>query len=224
MTLRGGPQPRLLSRGMAAALASFAVGCSVGQGEGEVYSGKLLVEGCYQGVFDLNPTFFGANPFGDTLSIRVQRGEEEISVSDGFTLLVNDVPEARSRLGQTLTLGLPQGVSPLGFPLPPTPNPPDASLSLYLNGSCRSKNALLMAYRGDLQFTALFSGDLNEENSDDRVTEGNLTAWVIDPREAVLRTADDGGPSFEFPEDRASVIEAWFSFVFHRGTPAQPFP
>jgi hypothetical protein len=202
----------------------LGLACSVGQGDGFVHSDELFVNDCYRGVFNLNPDFFGANPYGDTLTIRVQRGEQDVQVSDGITLLVNDVPNARQRLNEPLSLGLPRGVSPLGFPLPEVPSPPDASLSLYLNASCRSQNSLLTAYDGEVIFKKLFSGDLNEENSDDRVTEGTLHAWVVDPSDAVPRDASDGGVSYTFPADRISEIDAWFSFVFHRGTPAQPFP
>jgi hypothetical protein len=204
--------------------ATLGLACSVGQGSGEVTSEMLTVEGCFSGKFDMDPDFFGANPYGNTLTIRVQRGEQEIQVSDGITLLVNDVADARARLLEPLTLGLPQGVSPLGFPLPERPEPPDASLSLYLNNSCRSQNAVLMAYTGTVTFRRLFSGDPNEENSDDRVTDGELDALLINPREALPRDPVDGGAPFEFPMDLASPIHAEFNFVFHRGTPAQPFP
>ena len=205
--------------------------CSVGQGEGFVRSERLQVRDCYDGAFDLNPDFFAANPFEDTLTIRMQRGEQDIQVSDGLTLLVNDVPGIRrERLRQELPLGLPVGVSPLGYPVPNVPNPPAASLSLYLNNSCRSQNSLLMAYEGGVTFGNLFSGDLNEENSVNRLTSGSLWAWVIDPREAQPRPAGEvsdagaGGPAFVFPREQASFIQAEFNFVFHRGTPAQPFP
>ncbi len=199
--------------------------CSVGQGSGFVHSDNLIVNDCYEGEFNLRPDFFAANPFEDTLTIRVQRGEQDIQVSDGFTLLVNDVPSIRrDMMGLDLPLGLPVGVSPLGFPVPDLPSPPVASLSLYLNSSCRSQNSLLMAYEGNVNFTYLFSGDPNEDNSENRRTVGTLSAWVIDPREATPRVAADTGPSFEFPRSRSSFIEASFSFVFHRGTPAQPFP
>jgi hypothetical protein len=202
----------------------LASACSVGSGEGFVRSELLRVRDCYEGRFELNPNFFAANPFEETLTIRIQRGEQDIQVSDGLTLLVNDVPSARARLGEDLTLGLPVGVSPLGFPLPDVPNPPDASLSLYLNNSCRSQNSLLMAYDGRVTFINLFSGDLNEENSVDRITEGTLWARVIDPRDAVPGDPNQPGPAFTFPEERSSLIDASFKFVFHRGTPAQPFP
>jgi len=202
----------------------LGLACSVGQGEGYVRSPKLFANDCYRGEFNLEPDFFGANPYGDTLTIRVQRGEQDIQVSDGITLLVNDVPNARMHLNEPLSIGLPKGVSPLGFPLPEVPTPPDASLSLYLNASCRSQNTVLTAYAGELTFKQLFSGDLNEENSVDRVTDGYLTASVVDPRDAVAREPSVGGKAYEFPADRITVIDASFKFVFHRGTPAQPFP
>ncbi|MEO8178063.1 MAG: hypothetical protein ABI895_04445 [Deltaproteobacteria bacterium] len=202
----------------------LGLACSVGEGDGYVHSDQLFVNECYRGVFDLNPDFFGANPYGDTLTIRVQRGEQDVQVSDGLTLLVNDVPNARLRAGEELSIGLPKGLSPLGFPLPEVPSPPAASLSLYLNASCRSQNSLLTAFDGNVTFKQLFSGDPNEEDSFDRMTEGNLTARVVDTRYAVPRDASAGGASYDFPEERVSTISAGFRFVFHRGTPAQPFP
>ena len=33
-----------------------------------------------------------------------------------------------------------------------------------------------------------------------------------------------GGPAYEFPAERTSEVTGGFNFVFHRGTPAQPFP
>jgi hypothetical protein len=201
------------------------VACSVGQGDGYVRSTELYVPGCWKGSFNLQPDFFAANPFDDTLTIRVQRGERDILVSDGFTILVYDVARVRAeRMDTELKLGLPVGVSPLGFPLPSTPHAPDATLSLYLNNSCRAQNAQLFAVNGWVQFTKLFSGDPNEDNSDDRITFGRFHAKVADPRTAKAGQAADGSPSFEYPDAGTSDIDGEFNFVFHRGTPAQPFP
>jgi hypothetical protein len=197
----------------------------VGQGEGFVTSlGDLYVDNCWKGPYDLQPDFFGANPYEDTLTIRVQRGEQDISVSDGFTMLVYDVPTVRASLGIDLPIGLPIGVSPLGFPLPPVPAPPAATLTLYFNASCRTQNANLSAYKGSVTFTKLFSGDLNEEDSDDRLTEGSFTASVVDPRHAIPSVDEDGNATYTYPEDMTSEVSGAFKFVFHRGTPAQPFP
>lgn len=223
----GGGVARTARAGLAAGalLAAAAFGCSVGQGTGDVQSGMLFVDDCYQGPFDLRPTFFGAIPFDDTLTIRVQRGERDILVSDGFTMLVYNVSAVRSSgLDTELPLGLPVGVSPLGFPLPESPNPPAATLSLYLNNSCRSQNAVLSAVEGWVSFRKLFSGDPNEDNSDDRITEGRFEAWVVDPRHAVPDTDADGNPTHSYPAETKSFVTGDFNFVFHRGTPAQPFP
>ena len=140
-------------------------------------------------------------------------------------MLVYDVSVIRrSLLGTDLPLGLPLGVSPLGFPLPEHPVRPAATLSLYLNNSCRSQNAQLLAVRGNVRFSKLFSGDPNEDNSDDRITQGSFEATVVDPRDAIPADAEDGGVSYTYPPDRTSEVEGTFNFVFHRGTPAQPFP
>jgi hypothetical protein len=218
---------------LATCLALGTVSCSVGQGEGYVRSVRLFVADCWDGSFNLQPTFFGATPFEDTLTIRVQRGERDILVSDGVSLLVYDVDRVRANPGEELRLGLPVGVTPLGFPLPPTPTPPAATLTLYLNNSCRAHNSQLFAVDGTVTFTRLFSGDLNEDNSDARLTEGRFTATVVDPRYAIAREdaesrgielADAGPAEYGYPSEMTSVINGEFNFVFHRGTPAQPFP
>ncbi len=202
-----------------------ALGCSVGQGEGFVRSDDLFVDDCWEGKFDLKPTFFAANPFDETLTIRVQRGERDIQVSDGFSMLVNDVSAIReSGLGMRLPLGLPVGVSPLGFPLDDVPNPPAASLSLYLNNSCNGQNSQLLAVSGWVEFGRLFSGNLNEENVEDRLTEGAFEATIVDPRDTLPRADGESGPAYTYPMERTSLLVGEFSFVFHRGTPAQPFP
>ena len=206
-------------------LGASPLGCSVGQGSGYVRGDRVVAAGCWDGPIDLKPDFFAGTPFANTLTIRVQRGEQEISVSDGITLLINDVRGIRfNRLNMDLPIGLPVGVSPVGFPLPEVPDPPAASLSLFLNSSCRGANAQLTAFDGSVNFEKLFSGDPNEENSDDRVTIGTLQAFLVDPNDAVARDPGEDGPAYEYPPDKVSVIEAGFNFVFHRGIPAQPFP
>jgi hypothetical protein len=220
---------RALARGLlASALLASALGgfgCSVGQGEGSATSADLYVPACWEGPFDLRPTFFGANPFDDTLTIRVQRGEREIGVSDGYTMLISNVQAVRTfGLDTDLPLGLPLGVTPFGYPLPPLPNPPAASLTLYLNNSCRRQNSLLYSVSGSVRFSKLFSGDLSEENAEDRITRGSFSAVLVDPRDAVPDLSADAGVPYRYPSSRTSVLEGDFDFVFHRGIPAQPFP
>lgn len=223
----GTSPPRMVGPRVAklALMALFVAACSVGQGEGSVTSEELYVDNCYKGPFNLRPTFFAANPFGGSLTIRVQRGEQDVQVSDGFSMLVYDVATVRqSMLGMPLRIGLPVGVSPLGFPLPEVPDPPGATLSLYLNNSCRSQNVQLSAVDGTVQFTKLFSGNPNEESAEDRLTEGSFHAFVVDPRHATPRPDDETGAAYFYPDEFVSEIDGDFSFVFHRGTPAQPFP
>jgi hypothetical protein len=84
------------------------MGCSVGQGAGEVHSKGLLAHDCWGSpadggtavgaCFDLQPNFFAAVPFRETLQIRVQRGSDLEEVSDGLSVLVDDVPRVRNAI------------------------------------------------------------------------------------------------------------------------------
>jgi hypothetical protein len=206
---------------------SILLGCSVGEGEGDVTSERLIMGTCWEGPFDLQPSFFAAQPFDDTLRIRVQRGEQDIERADGVSLLVNGVSNIRrGRLNQPLSVGLPPGVSPPGYPIREVPRPVDVSLTLYLNNSCDAANSALYAVGGTVSFARLFSGDPNENNAEDRRTDGKFDVIVVDPRDAIaLDTPDpDSGLPYYYPEDRTSELAGEFKFVFHRGTPAQPFP
>ena len=127
---------------IACLLALAPLACTVGEGEGAVTSDHLYVKGCWNGPFDLGPDFFGANPDqGQSLMIRVQRGDNIEELSDGLTVLVNDLPTQRARVGKALAVGLPVGVSPPGVPIVYNPNPPPVSLALYLHRSCHVENA-----------------------------------------------------------------------------------
>jgi hypothetical protein len=224
---------------LAPCLAASVAGCSVGEGEGEVHSDRLLMGKCWDGEFDLNPTFFAAQPFNDTLRIRIQRGEQDIERADGLSLLVSNVANIRaerltspgddpanpSNPRARLSVGLPPGVSPPGYPIREVPEFVDVSGALYLNNSCNPENANLFTIGGWVSFEKLFSGDPNENNADDRQTVGNFELLLIDPRQAEpLPAADETGVTYRFPEEFTSTLSGNFSFVFHRGTPAQPFP
>jgi hypothetical protein len=198
------------------ALAGASFGCSVGEGEGWVRSEKLYVEDCVDGKFDLGPDFFGANSFrADALLIRVQRGDNIEELSDGLTVLVNDLPTQRARVGQPISVGMPVGVSPPGVPIVYNPNPPPVSLALYLHRSCHVENATVYSIDGSITFKSIFSGDPNEESSDDRLTEASFDATFADPRQLV-------GPGSDDPNLKSRVT-GYFRFFFQRGQPAQPF-
>jgi hypothetical protein len=211
-----------------AVAASLATACSQGVGEGSVKSDRLYISNCWNGPFDLGPNFFGAIPFSkDVISIRVQRGDDNQEVSDGLNVLVNDVKEIRSStvdqgvdggvgLGEDIEVGLPTGVTPPGMPIRLNEHPPVVSLTLYLQDTCHLQNGTVYSVAGTINFTKLFSGDANETNSDDRLTEASFDATFADPR--------DMNADYTFDENVTSHVAGWFKFYFQRGQPAQPFP
>lgn len=196
---------------------ALLAGCSTGEGEGWVRSDKLYVQDCWNGKFDLQPTFFGDNPYRNTQLVRVQRGDNLEEVSDGVTVLVNDVSGIRdSQLDSGIKVGLPVGVSPPGVPIKYNPNPPKVSLALYLHDTCHSQNGTLYSVDGTITFSSLFSGDPNEANADDRLTEAHFDAEFADPRDQQA----DGS----YDSSKKSSVQGYFRFFFQRGQPAQPFP
>jgi hypothetical protein len=204
---------------MAACLLSLApLGCTVGEGEGRVSSDHIWVAGCWDGPFDLKPDFFGANPDeGESLTIRVQRGDNIEDMSDGLIVLVNDLPEIRKHIGEDLRVGMPPGVTPPGVPVVFDPDPPKISLSLYLHNSCHLQNGTIYSISGTINFRSLFSGDPNESSSEARLTDATFDASFADPRELVYLETD---------AERAAVtsrVTGNFHFFFQRGQPAQPF-
>ena len=198
------------------ALGALAtLGCTVGEGEGRVSSDHVWVKDCWNGAFDLKPDFFGANPDpGETLTIRVQRGDNIEDMSDGLIVLVNDLPEIRKQLGQDLDVGLPRGVTPPGVPIVFNDQPPKISLSLYLHNSCHLQNGTIYSISGTINFSSLFSGDPNESSSEARLTDATFDAQFADPRELV--DTDD-------PASVTSRVTGNFRFFFQRGQPSQPF-
>ena len=218
-----------------------ATGCSfVGEGEGEVTSDELVVPDCWLGAYDLQPDFFAAVPYRDTMQIRVQRGSDLQEVSDGVAVLVNAVSAVRptpctldsdcasgncsdgtcqgiDQRGRQLEVGLPpkllNEIAP-GIPVGP---PPPVSLALYLQFSCHSQNVVLYAVDGWISFDELFSGDPNESVGAEKLTDARFEVTVADPRNAVPGT-------LSIPADLQATLSGWFRFHFQRGQPGQPFP
>ena len=90
-----------------ALLASIAfAGCAGGGGEGDIF-GQVSVPTC--GVdnseYELTPNFFSQENWENTAAIRVQRGSDFEDVSNGITVLVDDVEEVSARLGEPITVG-----------------------------------------------------------------------------------------------------------------------
>lgn len=209
-------------------LALGPLACTVGEGEGAVRSDHLYVNGCWNGPFDLGPDFFGANPDnGESLMIRVQRGDNIEDVSDGLDVLVNDLQDVRQQLsaakaaGATsldVPVGMPRGVSPPGMPIVFNPNPPKVSLSLYLHNTCHQQNGTIYSVSGTITFKSLFSGDLNEGSSEDRLTDATFTdVSFADPREVAAAADTTAAAAL------TSLVSGNFRFFFQRGQPSQPF-
>ncbi|HEX6277666.1 MAG TPA: hypothetical protein VFZ53_31705 [Polyangiaceae bacterium] len=194
----------------------FALACSVGEGEGWVKSDNLYMEDCWNGQFDLGPTFFAANPSAGSksLTIRVQNGDNIEEVSDGLVVVVNKLPTVRGQVGEALEVGLPPGVSPPGVPIVYEREPPNVSLALYLHESCHAQNSAIYSISGNITFEALYSGDPYEDDADELLTEARFTATFADPRQLV---------GTEVPENARSEVRGYFRFFYQRGQPAQPF-
>jgi len=201
-----------------AVAGTLSSACTQGAGEGGVTSDALYIRDCWNGPFDLQPSFFGANPFSSSqMAIRVQRGDDNQEVSDGLSVMIYDVEKVRSQIGSEIQVGLPPGVSPPGIPLRVNDNPPIVSLSLYLHDSCHAQNGAIYSIGGSIKFTNLFSGNANETNSERRLTDASFDSiQFADPRDM---TTD-----YEYPDGVTSTVKGWFRFYFQRGQPAQPFP
>lgn len=197
----------------------LGLGCTVGEGTGTVTSDRLIMRDCWNGPFDLRPTFFAANAFSeDQLSIRIQRGADNMEVSDGLVISVRELQKIRSEsLGQPVRVSIPPGVHPPGAAWTTDPEPAVVSLSLYLHDTCYVQNGALYSVAGDITFHRIFSGNADERVGENRLTEAEFDdISFADPRDAKA----DGS----FDSAVVSHVRGRFRFYFQRGQPAQPFP
>ena len=214
---------RTAAWGLAVVLATATSACAVGAGAGEVKSDRLNLQSCWDGPFDLGPNFFAGVPYRESFQIRIQRGDDVEEVSDGLSVLIDDVHEIRgdngmaSLLGIPLEVGLPPEVTPPGVPITPSASPPKVSMALYLHNTCFQTNSALYAVGGVITFESLFNGDPNETNAEQKLTSAVFEVDVADPR----NQPPEGGP---VPDALKSRVTGWFRFYFERGQPAQPFP
>jgi hypothetical protein len=216
-------KPRVrIAAPIACVLALLSAGCSLGQGEGEVKSDALVAKDCWFDAYDLQPDFFAAVPYRETLNIRVQRGTDLQEVSDGLAVLVEDVGSTRKDLlGKSLDVTLSPGVLPPGatFPAPPPEDQPAMHVALYLQRSCHNQNIILYGVGGTITFHSLFSGDPNEAEAAQKYTDAEFDVWMGDPRDAPV-----GAPADQIPKELQSRVTGFFRFYFERGQPGQPFP
>lgn len=209
----------LLMTGLVACAVPFLwSGCTLGKGSGEVHSDKLALANCWDGPYDLGPDFFAGVPYRSTFQIRIQRGSDIEEVSDGVSILVDDVHAIRNgKVGMPLDVGLSPEVTPPGVPITPTSSPPLVHMALYLHNSCHAENSTLYAIRGVITFEDLFNGDANETSADERLTTAVFDVEVGDPH-------DQPAGGGEIPQEKLSRVTGWFRFYFQRGQPGQPFP
>lgn len=196
-----GPR-RLAGAGLAALVAVATAGCAVG-GDGEgAASGVVTVRGCGfdEDLYDLDPTFFGAQAFEDILNIQMQRGSDFQDRSDGVLFQVRDATMVRETL--------------LDEPLP-IEDRADAlvQMSVYLNDSCptdftgNDRPVMLPAIEGTITFSAIFAP---EADGDAREIEAVFEGAVLEDPAT--------------PDERRATLDGFFRFVFNRGRPAQRYP
>lgn len=150
-----GPLRRACITGLV--LTFVLASCSPGEGSGNV-RGTINAADCWSGSFDLNPDFFAAVPFRsrgpdgteqDSLQLRLQRGGDFQTFSDGVSILIDDLHKIRgseehpSQLSSPLSVGLAPGVTPPGVPIRSDPNAPIVHFALYLQRTCRTQNVAL---------------------------------------------------------------------------------
>jgi hypothetical protein len=226
--------------GCIAAVAALGalMGCSLGQGEGSVYSADLIAADCWGGspvaadnAYDLQPNFFAANPYLTSLQIRVQRGTEQQEVSDGLAVQIDDVVPIREQIAANKAANLPPpsfvvalapGVVPPCTPITP-PNPllgaPIVHMALYLQYSCHNTNTILYSVGGSIIFSSLFDADPNEANAAEKYTDATFDVQVGDIGDVPV-----GEPATDVPLSRQTNLVGYFRFYFERGQPAQTFP
>jgi hypothetical protein len=180
-------------------LALLLCTCSVGHGTGKL-AGTLSIEGCkIEGPYALAPDAFFAETAEQLLSIRVQRGGDIESYSDGVAVLVKDAAYLREeRLGEELDLSA--RLEPL------------VAATAYFNETCflqeRTKvPALLEAVSGTIRFDAIYAPRVSKDDV-------RITATLTD---VVFRDV-------ERPKQRWAQLSGFFDFLYVRGSPAQHFP
>jgi len=133
---------------------------SLGNGTG-CLAGALNVPDCWTGQYNLQPNFFVGVPydpapgqFPPSFDIRVQRGSDYETFSDGVDILIDDVNAIRpggddgggpGLYGVPLPVAIAAGVTPPGVPLTANPLPSIVHATLYLQSSCQTQDVGLYA-------------------------------------------------------------------------------
>ena len=190
-----------------AALALAA--CNAGTGTG-VASGVVAIPGCLEPemTYSLHPTFFSGEGSLSSLHIRMQRGSDLTSNSDGLWLDVADASAIYATLHPPMSMAPPVSVVlPIGDPA----TMESASMTLYLGQTCstsfRDVAVVLPSASGTVTFTAIY--DPADASSDTAITGHFDDVVFADPT---------------VPDGRHAMLSGSFDFIYNRGRPAQRFP
>lgn len=170
---------------------------SLGAGSGSA-NGTLSVPDCWSGRFVLLPDFFAGVPYRSTYDIRMQRGSDNETFSDGIAILIDDVHAIRgdngapSLLGVPLKVALPAGVRAPGVPIIADPNPALVHVTMYLQRTCQTE---------DVALYAMDAVSLNAQGTCDAVDGGPIRVQCAGSGGAL--DASDGGTT-----DAAVVTDA----------------
>jgi hypothetical protein len=217
---RGSKAPRRAAWSLAlAGLVPSLFSCGVGRGDGFVKSDDLLVEGCIDGPYSMDPNYFAASYDDDSHLIRIQRGNSPTANSDALLIVVHDVEEIiESQLGVAIPVTvapelLPEGVVSGG-------ERSRVSITLHLGRSCEEEVVSLQAISGTITFDDLFDGDVGSASKKERLMEGSFEVTLADPRDLVSDESSETG----YSATSSSTLYGSFSFTYRRGQPAQTFP
>lgn len=155
----------------ATCVALIASSCSLGEGTGDV-TGTLDIQDCWSGRFDLKPDFFAAVPYSDgvNMQLRIQKGGDYETFSDGVIIQIDNINTVRSELGQPLLVDLPPSVKPPGVPVTAVANPSIVHMSLYLQQTCHTQ---------DVALYALGSTTENSDGTCGSIADGGSAATLV---------------------------------------------
>ena len=236
---------------IATACLPLIVGCSVGQGSGEVKSDALYAHDCWgtppsassptQAVgaaYDMQPDFFAANPYRSTLQIRVQRGSDLTEVSDGLEVLVDDINVIRMGIANPASAsdggadaGTSGGPMPWRVTIPPGVHPPGSPTEPPAGFISPVHMALYLERSCHNQNIVLYSVDgyitfnaLFDGDPNETSAADKLTDATFDVQFGDLSDVPQGAYAGDVPAGLQSRVTGNFRFYFERGQPAQPFP
>lgn len=223
--------------------------CASQSGEGFL-QGEIDAPLCWRGDFKLEPDYFGAAPFREQLTLRLQRGSESYAQSDGLSILVDDLGAERKRLGVPQLVGLAPELTPPNVPVRADVPIPGVHATLYLERTCKTENVALYALSevrlgpgGECLGTADLSANercapaaQTAPRGKSSVTfrslfNGDITASSdadkLNEGELDLYLADPRElcPNADAPPPPCrGHLKGGFKFLFERGKPAQAFP